>query len=163
MCLSDVANSNCVSLKIIPQTIIPQTPLLFPCYCEIFLLLILVQSQRHRDLSSDHSETKSPCLIYGYQHLVSLFLCLQVICTQPEDYNNREVLCNTTGEGPLLRNPGNHDPNRVRRLPTTVDVETVINLPEYETDSMDRFANRSFRNAVEGTHVHMALIPILLL
>lgn len=91
------------------------------------------------------------------------YFCLQVICTQPEDYNNREVLCNTTGEGPLLRNPGNHDPNRVRRLPTTADVESVINLPEYETDSMDRFANRSFRNAVEGTHVHMALIPILLL
>lgn len=62
-----------------------------------------------------------------------------------------------------MRNPGNHDPNRVRRLPTTVDVESVINLPEYETDSMDRFANRSFRNAVEGTHVHMALITILLL
>lgn len=146
-----------MSLKIIPQKIIPQTPLLFPYYCEICLLLILVH------LSSDLSETDSPCLIYGYQHFVSLFLCLQVICTQLEDYNNREVLCNTTGEGPLLRNPGNHDPNRVRRLPTTADVESVINLSEYETDSMDRFANRSFRNAVEGTHVHMALIPILLL
>lgn len=79
-------------------------------------------------------------------------MCLQVICTQPEDYNNREALCNTTGEGPLLRNPGNHDPNRMPRLPTTADVEFVISLPEYETESMDRFANRSFRNALEGTH-----------
>lgn len=88
---------------------------------------------------------------------------LQVICTQPEDYNNREALCNTTGEGPLLRNPGNHDQNRVRRLPTTADVEFVVNLPEYETESMDRFANRSFRNALEGTHVHLAFVLMNLL
>lgn len=73
-----------------------------------------------------------------------------MICTQPEEYNNREALCNTTGEGPLLRNPGNHDTNRVRRLPTASDVEFVLSLPEYETGPMDRFANRSFRNAIEG-------------
>ncbi|XP_062329635.1 tyrosinase [Osmerus eperlanus] len=80
----------------------------------------------------------------------SVFSSWKVICTQPEDYNNREVLCNTTGEGPLLRNPGNHDPSRVNRLPTSRDVDTVIGLPEYETGTMDRSADMSFRNALEG-------------
>lgn len=73
-----------------------------------------------------------------------------MICTQPEEYNSREALCNATGEGPLLRNPGNHDTNRVQRLPTTADVEFTVGLPEYETGPMDRFANQSFRNVVEG-------------
>lgn len=82
-----------------------------------------------------------------------------MICTQPEEYNNREVLCNATGEGPLLRNPGNHDTNRVRRLPTAADVEFVLSLPEYETGPMDRFANRSFRNAIEG-HIPVQLMTI---
>lgn len=77
-------------------------------------------------------------------------VCSQVICTQPEEYNRREVLCNATGEGPLLRNPGNHDRGRVPRLPTTADVEAVVGLSEYETDTLDRFANGSFRNALEG-------------
>lgn len=78
-----------------------------------------------------------------------------MICTQPEEYNSREALCNTTGEGPLLRNPGNHDPNRMSRIPTTADVESVVGLTEYETEPMDRFSNRSFRNAIEGTHTHI--------
>lgn len=79
-----------------------------------------------------------------------------MICTQPEEYNSREALCNTTGEGPLLRNPGNHDPNRMSRIPTTADVESVVGLTEYETEPMDRFSNRSFRNAIEGTYTHTA-------
>ncbi|KAJ3590895.1 hypothetical protein NHX12_008843 [Muraenolepis orangiensis] len=73
-----------------------------------------------------------------------------VICTQPEEYNSREALCNATGEGPLLRNPGNHDRGRVPRLPTSADVDAVVSLTEYETDTLDRFANGSFRNALEG-------------
>ncbi|XP_036391960.1 tyrosinase [Megalops cyprinoides] len=80
----------------------------------------------------------------------SVFSSWKVICTQPEDYNRREVLCNGTGEGPLLRNPGNHDRRRVSRLPTSADVEFVVSLTEYETDPMDRTANMSFRNALEG-------------
>ncbi|KAM9319074.1 tyrosinase [Pholidichthys leucotaenia] len=80
----------------------------------------------------------------------SVFSSWKVICTQPEDYNRREALCDATGEGPLLRNPGNHDPNRVQRLPTSAEVEFTVGLPEYETGTMDRFANGSFRNILEG-------------
>ena len=50
----------------------------------------------------------------------------------------------------MLRNPGNHDPGRVTRLPTSADVDAVVGLTEYETDTLDRFANGSFRNALEG-------------
>lgn len=78
-----------------------------------------------------------------------------MICTQPDEYNNREALCNATGEGPLLRNPGNHDPNRVPRLPTRADVDFTVGLREYETETMDRFANLSFRNVLEGTRTHI--------
>nr|ANN11874.1 tyrosinase protein [Cyprinus carpio 'color'] len=80
----------------------------------------------------------------------SVFSSWKVICSQPEDYNQREVLCDGSPEGPLLRNPGNHDPNRVPRLPTSADVESVLSLTEYETGLMDRSANMSFRNALEG-------------
>lgn len=76
--------------------------------------------------------------------------CVQVICSQPEEYNSRAVLCDGSPEGPLQRNPGNHDRNRVRRLPTSADVEAVLRLTEYETGPMDRRANMSFRNALEG-------------
>lgn len=76
----------------------------------------------------------------------------QVICTRPEIYNEREILCDGVGEGPLLRNPGNHDPNRVRRLPTSADVEFVVGLGDYETGPLDRRANMSFRNTLEGKH-----------
>lgn len=70
------------------------------------------------------------------------------------------MLCNATGEGPLLRNPGNHDQNRVPRLPTTADVDFTVNLPEYETGPMDRFTNMSFRNVLEGrsgAHTHICI------
>ncbi|XP_061781855.1 tyrosinase [Nerophis lumbriciformis] len=80
----------------------------------------------------------------------SVFSSWKVICTQPEEYNRREVLCNATGEGPLLRNPGNHDTSRVQRLPTSTDVDFTVGLPQYETGTMDRFANMSFRNVLEG-------------
>ena len=50
-----------------------------------------------------------------------------------------------------MRNPGNHDPGRVTRLPTSADVDAVVGLTQYETDTLDRFANGSFRNALEGT------------
>lgn len=81
-----------------------------------------------------------------------VYFVVKVICSKPEEYNNREVLCNANGEGPLLRNPGNHDRNRVPRLPTTADVDFAVGLPEYETGNMDRFANMSFRNVLEGKH-----------
>ncbi|XP_073673568.1 tyrosinase-like [Garra rufa] len=80
----------------------------------------------------------------------SVFSSWKVVCSQPEDYNQREILCDGSPEGPLLRNPGNHDRNRVPRLPTSSDVESVLSLTEYETDLMDRRANMSFRNALEG-------------
>ncbi|XP_074535027.1 tyrosinase [Halichoeres trimaculatus] len=80
----------------------------------------------------------------------SVFSSWKVICTQPEDYNNREVLCDASGEGPLLRNPGNHDRARVPRIPTSPDVDFTVGLPMYETGPMDRFANMSFRNVLEG-------------
>lgn len=56
-----------------------------------------------------------------------------------------------------MRNPGNHDRNRVQRLPTSADVDFVVGLPEYETGPMDRLSNMSFRNAIEGTHTHTLL------
>ncbi|KAM9452662.1 tyrosinase [Salvelinus alpinus] len=80
----------------------------------------------------------------------SVFSSWKVICTQPEEYNSKAALCPGTGEGPLLRNPGNHDPNRVRRLPTSADVEFVVGIETYETGAMDRQANMSFRNSLEG-------------
>ncbi|XP_041734044.1 tyrosinase [Coregonus clupeaformis] len=80
----------------------------------------------------------------------SVFSSWKVICTQPEEYNSRAALCPGTGEGPLLRNPGNHDTNRVRRLPTSADVEFVVGIETYETGAMDRQANMSFRNSLEG-------------
>lgn len=67
-------------------------------------------------------------------------------------YNAREVLCDGSPEGPLLRNPGNHDPSRVPRLPTDADVEFVLSLTQYESDTLDRRANMSFRNVLEGKH-----------
>ncbi|KAF7699742.1 hypothetical protein HF521_002700 [Silurus meridionalis] len=75
----------------------------------------------------------------------------QVICTHPEVYNTREVLCDGLPEGPLLRNPGNHDPSRVNRLPSNEDVEFVLSLTQYESDTLDRRANMSFRNVLEET------------
>ncbi|XP_007436103.1 tyrosinase-like, partial [Python bivittatus] len=73
-----------------------------------------------------------------------------VICSQSEEYNSRQELCNGTNEGPILRNPGNHDKGRTPRLPTSADVEFCLSLTQYETGSMDRMANFSFRNTLEG-------------
>ncbi|XP_012986748.2 tyrosinase [Esox lucius] len=80
----------------------------------------------------------------------SIFSSWKVICTMPQEYNRRATLCPGTSEGPLLRNPGNHNPNRTRRLPTSADVDSVISIETYETGPMDRRANMSFRNALEG-------------
>ncbi|XP_026994519.2 tyrosinase [Tachysurus fulvidraco] len=80
----------------------------------------------------------------------SVFSSWKVICTHPDEYNAREVLCDGVPEGPLLRNPGNHDPSRVPRLPSNADVEFVLSLRQYESDTLDRRANMSFRNVLEG-------------
>lgn len=80
----------------------------------------------------------------------SFFSSWQVICSQPEEYNRLGVICNGTNEGPLLRSPGRHDRNRTPRLPTSADVEACLSLTNYETGDMDRSANFSFRNTLEG-------------
>ncbi|XP_067113845.1 tyrosinase-like [Osmerus mordax] len=80
----------------------------------------------------------------------SVFSSWKVLCSRAADYNSRGVLCDGTVEGPLLRNPGNHNRNIVERLPTTAEVEFTVNLPDYDTGAMDRTANMSFRNTLEG-------------
>ncbi|MBN3304014.1 TYRO Tyrosinase, partial [Amia calva] len=80
----------------------------------------------------------------------SIFSAWKVMCTQPGEYNRLEILCNGTSEGPIQRNPGSHDRSRVARLPTSAEVEFCLSLTEYETGPMDRTANMSFRNALEG-------------
>lgn len=62
----------------------------------------------------------------------------------------RGILCNGTEEGPLLRNPGNHDRNLADGLPTSSEVEFTLSLSQYDTEPMDRMANMSFRNTLEG-------------
>uniref|UniRef100_A0A8C9CC83 Tyrosinase n=2 Tax=Phocoena sinus TaxID=42100 RepID=A0A8C9CC83_PHOSS len=80
----------------------------------------------------------------------SFFSSWQVICSQLEEYNSRHTLCNGTSEGPILRNPGNHDKARTPRLPSSADVEFCLSLTQYESGSMDKAANFSFRNTLEG-------------
>ncbi|XP_076832304.1 LOW QUALITY PROTEIN: tyrosinase [Brachyhypopomus gauderio] len=80
----------------------------------------------------------------------SVFSSWKVICTRPQDYNTQEVLCDGKPEGPLLRNPGNQDRGRMRQLPTAAEVEFVVGLRDYETGSLDRHSNMSFRNTLEG-------------
>ncbi|XP_061595296.1 tyrosinase-like [Cololabis saira] len=80
----------------------------------------------------------------------SVFSSWEVLCTRMDDYNSRGVLCDATAEGPLLRNPGNHDRNLVERIPTSEEVEFTVSLPDYDTGAMDRSANMSFRNTLEG-------------
>lgn len=77
-------------------------------------------------------------------------LHLQVVCSQAENYNERGVLCDATEEGPLRRNPGNHDRKWAERMPTSAEVEFTLSLPNYDTGAMDRTANMSFRNTLEG-------------
>ncbi|XP_049496626.1 tyrosinase [Panthera uncia] len=80
----------------------------------------------------------------------SFFSSWQIICTRLEEYNSHQALCDGTPEGPLLRNPGNHDKARTPRLPSSADVEFCLSLTQYESDSMDKAANFSFRNTLEG-------------
>ncbi|XP_023688036.2 tyrosinase-like [Paramormyrops kingsleyae] len=80
----------------------------------------------------------------------SVFSAWKVICSRAPEYNSRGVLCDGAGEGPLLRNPGNHDRQLVSRLPTSADVEFALSLEGYDTGPMDITANRSFRNTLEG-------------
>ncbi|XP_040278574.1 tyrosinase [Bufo bufo] len=80
----------------------------------------------------------------------SFFSSWQVVCSQPEEYNRLRILCNGTNEGPLQRSPGRHDRNRTPSLPTSADVEACLSLTDYETGPMDRNANFSFRNTLEG-------------
>nr|prf tyrosinase [Mus musculus] len=47
-------------------------------------------------------------------------------------------------------NPGNHDKAKTPRLPSSADVEFCLSLTQYESGSMDRTANFSFRNTLEG-------------
>ncbi|XP_030648084.1 tyrosinase-like [Chanos chanos] len=81
----------------------------------------------------------------------SVFSSWKVICSRAPEYNRLGVLCDGKEEGPLLRNPGNHDHNLVNWLPTSDEVEFTINLSQYDTGPMDRSANMSFRNVLEGS------------
>ncbi|NXA70301.1 TYRO Tyrosinase, partial [Mohoua ochrocephala] len=80
----------------------------------------------------------------------SIFSSWQVICTRPEEYNSQQTLCSATDEGPIRRNPGNHDKSRTPRLPSSADVEFCLTLTQYESGTMDKKANFSFRNTLEG-------------
>ncbi|XP_007534569.3 tyrosinase [Erinaceus europaeus] len=80
----------------------------------------------------------------------SIFSSWQVVCSQLEEYNSRQALCDASPEGPLQRNPGNHDQTRTPRLPSSADVEFCLNLTQYESGPMDKSANFSFRNTLEG-------------
>ncbi|KAM5181699.1 tyrosinase [Mantella aurantiaca] len=80
----------------------------------------------------------------------SFFSSWQIICSQPAEYNRLRIICNGTNEGPLRRSPGRHDRNRTPRLPTSADVEAVLSISTYDTGVMDRSANFSFRNTLEG-------------
>ncbi|KAM6907518.1 LOW QUALITY PROTEIN: tyrosinase-like [Xenentodon cancila] len=81
----------------------------------------------------------------------SVFSAWMVLCSRAEDYNNRGVLCDAKAEGPVRRNPGNHNRNVVmERIPTSEEVEFTVSLPNYDTGAMDRSANMSFRNTLEG-------------
>lgn len=91
--------------------------------------------------------------------LDALLFLHQTLCSTPEDYNNRGVLCDARQEGPLRRNPGNHNRNLVERLPTSADVAFTLSLTEYDTGAMDRSSNMSFRNTVEG-QISPALQPV---
>ncbi|XP_077448792.1 tyrosinase-like [Stigmatopora argus] len=80
----------------------------------------------------------------------SVFSSWRSLCSRAQDYNARGVLCDALAEGPLRRNPGNHDRSRVERLPTSAEVAFTLSLANYDTGTMDRRANLSFRNTLEG-------------
>lgn len=100
----------------------------------------------------------SACLFFAVPFDALLFLH-QTLCSTPEDYNNRGVLCDARQEGPLRRNPGNHNRNVVEGLPSSADVAFTLSLTEYDTGAMDRSANMSFRNTLEG-QTSSALQPL---
>lgn len=72
------------------------------------------------------------------------------MCSRAEDYNSRGVLCDARPEGPLRRNPGNHNRNVAERLPTSAEVEFTLGLTNYDSGAMDRSSDMSFRNTLEG-------------
>ncbi|KAL6473147.1 hypothetical protein MHYP_G00193350 [Metynnis hypsauchen] len=80
----------------------------------------------------------------------SVFSSWKVICSRAPEYSLRGVLCDGREEGPLLRNPGNHDRNLTDELPTSAEVDFTLSLSQYDTGPMDRTANMSFRNTLEG-------------
>ncbi|XP_075958081.1 tyrosinase-like [Anarhichas minor] len=80
----------------------------------------------------------------------SVFSSWRVLCSRAVDYSDRGMLCDARGEGPLRRNPGNHNRNMVEQLPTSAEVEFTLSLTNYDTGAMDRGANMSFRNTLEG-------------
>ncbi|XP_071780728.2 tyrosinase-like [Centroberyx gerrardi] len=80
----------------------------------------------------------------------SVFSSWRVLCSRAGEYNDRGVLCDASDEGPLRRNPGNQNRNVVERLPTSAEVEFTLSLNSYDTGAMDRSANMSFRNTLEG-------------
>lgn len=81
---------------------------------------------------------------------IKYYCVLKVICSREPEYSLRGVLCDGNEEGPILRNPGNHDRNLIDGLPTSADVEFTLSLSQYDTGSMDITANMSFRNTLEG-------------
>lgn len=89
-------------------------------------------------------------IFFACSVLFTVCLHPQVLCSQAQDYSAKGVLCDATEEGPLRRNPGNHNRNLVERLPTSDDVEFTLSLTNYDTGPMDRSANMSFRNTLEG-------------
>uniref|UniRef100_A0A8D3B574 Tyrosinase n=1 Tax=Scophthalmus maximus TaxID=52904 RepID=A0A8D3B574_SCOMX len=80
----------------------------------------------------------------------SVFSSWRVLCSRAQDYNDGGVLCDATQEGPLRRNPGGHNRNVTERLPTSAEVEFTLGLTDYDAGAMDRSANMSFRNTMEG-------------
>ncbi|KAG8453053.1 hypothetical protein GDO86_004750 [Hymenochirus boettgeri] len=102
------------------------------------------------DICTDELLGGSHPTISGLLSPASFFSTWQITCSRAEEYNSQRALCNGTGEGPLLRNPGRHDRSRTPRLPTTAEVEFCLSLTDYDTAPMDRSANFSFRNTLEG-------------
>uniref|UniRef100_W5KN36 Tyrosinase n=1 Tax=Astyanax mexicanus TaxID=7994 RepID=W5KN36_ASTMX len=80
----------------------------------------------------------------------SVFSSWKVICSRAPEYSLNGVLCDGREEGPLLRNPGKHDRNLASGLPTSAEVDFTLGLSQYDTGPMDRTANMSFRNTLEG-------------
>ena len=100
------------------------------------------------NIQNPNKESQPPYLP-PFTKLLTQRRSVQIVCSRLEEYNSRQALCNGTSEGPLLRNPGNHDKARTPRLPSSADVEFCLSLTQYESGSMDKAANFSFRNTLE--------------